>query len=100
MKDLKIGLYGAGMQGRTQTVEISEIFDISELKIYDTRKEAALDFAKSMQTYVKGDIVVCELPEQVTGGADAVISVTQAQEPYIKKRMGRARFSYGFLPRV
>jgi ornithine cyclodeaminase/alanine dehydrogenase len=84
-KSLKIGLYGAGMQGRTQTMAISEVFDISELKVYDIRKEAALDFAKSMQSYVKGDIIVCESPEQVTVSADAVISVTQAQEPYIKK---------------
>jgi ornithine cyclodeaminase/alanine dehydrogenase len=84
-KSIKIGLYGAGMQGRTQIMAISEIFEISQLKVYDVRKEAALEYAKSMQSYVKGDIVVCESPEHVTVGADAVISVTQAQEPFIQK---------------
>lgn len=63
---------------------ISEIFEISQLKVYDIRKEAALEYAKSMQSYVKGDIVVCESPEDVTG-VDALISVTQAQEPFIQK---------------
>jgi ornithine cyclodeaminase/alanine dehydrogenase len=73
------------MQGRTQTMGISEVFEISQLKVYDIRKEIALEFAEAMQSYVKGEIVVCESAEEAAGGVDTLISVTQAKEPFIKK---------------
>ena len=43
-KSIKIGIYGAGMQGRTSTMAISEVFDIEELKVYDLYKESAEKF--------------------------------------------------------
>lgn len=82
-KSIKIGLYGAGMQGHTQTEAISELFDIEELRVYDIYKEAAEKFAKNMKDFVKGKIMVVDKPEEAAIG-DVVISVTQSKDKFIK----------------
>lgn len=82
-KSIKVGLYGAGMQGHTQTEAISVLFDIEELRVYDIYKESALKFAKDMKDYVKGDIIVVDKPEDAAIG-DVVISVTQSKDKFIK----------------
>ena len=63
-KKISIGLYGAGVQGRTQTMAISEVFDIEELRVYDIVKPAAEKFKEDMESYVKGNIIVCDKPEE------------------------------------
>src|SRR5699024_4641079 len=40
-KTIKVGLYGAGMQGKTQIMALSEVFDIEELIVYDILDEAS-----------------------------------------------------------
>jgi ornithine cyclodeaminase/alanine dehydrogenase len=58
-KSITIGLYGAGAQGRTQVLAISRAFAIEKLVVYDVSPEAAK--------------------------AQAVISVTQAKEKFIRR---------------
>lgn len=82
-KSIKIGLYGAGMQGHTQTLAISQYFDIEELTVYDVYKEAALRFAEDMKDVVKGKIIVADKPEDAAVG-DAIICVTQSKEKFLK----------------
>jgi ornithine cyclodeaminase/alanine dehydrogenase len=72
------------MQGRTQTMAISEIFDISELRIYDRNSESTLNFKNEMKNYVKGEIIIAQSPEEAAD-ADAVITVTPAQEKFLKE---------------
>lgn len=82
-KTIKIGLFGAGMQGHTQTMAISEVFDIEELRVYDISKEAALKFKEDMKDYVKGEIIVVDEPKDAAVG-DAVICVTQSKDKFVK----------------
>jgi ornithine cyclodeaminase/alanine dehydrogenase len=82
-KSIRIGLFGAGMQGHTQTMAISEVFDIEELRVYDINKEASLKFAEDMKDTVKGEIIVVDAPEDAAKG-DAVICVTQSKEKFVK----------------
>lgn len=82
-KTIKIGLYGAGMQGHTQTEAISQIFDIEEVRVYDVYKEAAIKYAENMKDVVKGEIIICDKPEEAAFG-DVVISVTQSKDKFIK----------------
>jgi len=83
-RSLRLGIYGAGMQGRTQTMAISEIFDISELRIYDRDSESTSRFKNEMTDYVKGEIIIAQSPEEAAD-ADAVITVTPAQEKFLKE---------------
>lgn len=81
---VKLGIYGAGMQGRTTTMAISTLFDIERIQVCDLHKEAALKFANDMKGFVKGDITVAEKPEEVPQGVDAIITVTQSKEKFLK----------------
>jgi len=83
-KSLSVGLFGAGVQGRTQTRAIAELFAIDELKVYDTFPEAARKFAADMESVVSGKITICSEPQQAAEG-DAVITVTHAKDGFFKK---------------
>lgn len=82
-KPIRLGLYGAGAQGRTQTLAISRVFEIERLCVYDTRPEAAERFREDMRATVRGEIVLARSPEQAAD-ADAVISVTPSKAKFIR----------------
>ncbi|MBP1777620.1 MAG: putative ornithine cyclodeaminase, mu-crystallin, partial [candidate division NC10 bacterium] len=83
-KRLRLGLFGAGAQGRTQTRAAAELFDIESLKVYDIRREAAEAFAREMRPVVKGMLTVVDTPEQVAD-AEAIICVTQSKDKFVKE---------------
>lgn len=83
-KSIKLAVYGAGMQGRTSTMAISEVFDIEELRIYDIYKQSSLKFKEDMKHFVKGEIVVVEQPEDTPVDVDAIITVTQSKDKFVK----------------
>lgn len=83
-KSLKVGLYGAGTQGRTQIMAISEIFDIEKLVIYDVYEAASKKYKEDMASYVTGEIVIAETQEEVAKDVDAIITVTQANDGFLK----------------
>lgn len=82
-KSIKIGLYGGGVQARTQIEAISQLFNIEELKVYDTNKEYAVKFAEDMKKYVDGEIIVVDKSEDAAIG-DVIISATQSKDKFIK----------------
>jgi len=82
-KYIKIGLYGAGMQGHFQTKAISQLFDIEELKVYDIKREASEKFADDMKDIVAGNIKIVDSLQEAADG-DAVICVTQSKEKFVK----------------
>lgn len=82
-KSIRVGLFGAGMQGHTQTMAIAEVFDIEELRVYDINREASLKFAENMKDTVKGEIKIVDTPEEAAKG-DAVVCVTQSKEKFVK----------------
>jgi alanine dehydrogenase len=82
-KSIKIGLYGAGMQGHHQTMAIAQLFDIKVLKVYDIKREASEKFAEDMKDTVTGEIILVDSPEEAAD-ADAVICVTQSKDKFVK----------------
>lgn len=83
-KEITVGLYGAGMQGRTQIKAISELFNISKLFVYDIAQSAIENYISEMKDVVHGEIIGVDSPEKA-GAADVVVSVTQSQDKFIKK---------------
>jgi alanine dehydrogenase len=82
-KSLRLCLYGAGMQGHTQTMAISQLFDIEEVHVYDISKAAAELYASDMASYVKGKIHIANTPEEAADG-DVVVCVTQSKDKFFK----------------
>jgi len=83
-KNLKLGLFGAGMQGHTQTMAIAELFHIDEVRVYDISPEAGRKYAEDMKDTVQGKIVIAKTPEEAATGADVVVCVTQSKDKYVK----------------
>jgi alanine dehydrogenase len=82
-KSIKIGLYGAGMQGHYQTMAISQLFEIEELKVYDIKREASEKFVQDMKNIVSGNIIIADSPVEAADG-DAIICVTQSKDKFVK----------------
>ncbi|MBN1333873.1 MAG: ornithine cyclodeaminase family protein [Synergistales bacterium] len=96
-KALNIGLYGAGMQGHTQIMAISELFEIENLTVYDLSPEALVSYKKEMAGYVTNEIKLAKHPQEASEG-DAVICVTQSKDKFVKNewiRTGTALFPMG-----
>jgi len=80
---IRLGLYGAGAQGHSQTEAISKVFDIEEVRVYDISRAAAEKYASDMKDVVKGPIVVADTPRDAAWG-DAIVCVTQSKEKFVK----------------
>jgi ornithine cyclodeaminase/alanine dehydrogenase len=80
---IRLGLYGAGMQGHTQTLAIAELFDIEAVNVYDIQPAAAEHYKQDMQEIVKGPINVVDTPQEAAVG-DAIICVTQSKDKFVK----------------
>jgi ornithine cyclodeaminase/alanine dehydrogenase len=83
-KSLRLGLYGAGVQGHTQTMAISQLFEIAQLKVYDINRAASEKFAEDMKDYVKGKIEIAATPEAAAADVDVCVLVTQSQDSFFQ----------------
>lgn len=83
-KRIRLGLYGAGVQGYTQTEAISRLFEISSVKVYDTRAVSARKYAADMKDIVKGPIVIAEKPEDAAVDVDVAVCVTHANDGFFR----------------
>lgn len=80
-KNIRLGLYGAGMQGHTQTMAIAELFDISEVTVYDVNRAASERYAEDMKSFVKGRINIASNPAEAADG-DIAVCVTQSKDEF------------------
>lgn len=83
---VSIGMYGAGEQARFQLQAIADLYEVAELRIWNHRLTTAEKFAEEMAELVSGDIIICEPDEgEKAAQADILITVTNAQEPILRK---------------
>ncbi|MDR1884823.1 MAG: ornithine cyclodeaminase family protein [Synergistaceae bacterium] len=86
-RELVMGLYGAGVQGRTQTAAFAEIFRITDLRVYDINRESAEKFKAEMEAQHSGKIgkiTVCGEPKGASDGCDVIVSVSHGKDKHIK----------------
>ena len=93
-----MGLYGAGVQGRTQTAAFSEMCDIEELRVYDINPEAAAKFKADMERLLPGKIRTCAAQKEAAVGCDVVVTVSHGKDKYVRNewiKPGAAVFPMG-----
>lgn len=97
-RNIVMGLYGAGVQGRTQTAAFSEVCTIEELRVYDINPEAAKKFKTDMENLLPGKIKICSDPKDAAVGSDVIVSVSHGSDKFIKNewvKPGAAVFPMG-----
>ncbi|MCI5775122.1 MAG: ornithine cyclodeaminase family protein [Aerococcus sp.] len=84
-KEISLGLYGSGRQAETSLITTSDLYDITDLYLWNHNQEHAEDFAEKMKDYVKGEIHVVDAnkPEDASN-EPYTITATGAPEPIIK----------------
>lgn len=83
-KNIRIGICGAGAQGRTQLMAFAEVFEIKEAIVYDISEEAVKKYIAEMVPKTNIKITKAATPENVFEGTDIIVSVTHAKNKFLK----------------
>ena len=85
-KDAKtVAIFGAGVQGRTQTWAACTIRDIEKVYVFDLFPEARKKFAEDMSKQLGIDVIPAESGEEACKNADIVLTATTSPKPVIKR---------------
>jgi len=86
-KDAKsVGIYGAGTQARYHIYVLSHMYPNITFKIYDIKEEAikrTLDLLER-KFKVEANIEVCKEPKECATDVDVIVTLTTAQQPFLK----------------
>ena len=78
-----IGIFGAGVQARTQLMAVREVREISLAKVYDPIAERAEKFKRDMQSQLGIPIEIVADPKQLVRGSDIITTVSTSKEPVL-----------------
>jgi ornithine cyclodeaminase/alanine dehydrogenase len=79
----KVGIVGAGTQGRMQLLALKEVFDIQDVRIWDIDRRIANRYQKQMTKELSIDIHVVDTPEAVAPDADILVTVTPSRKALV-----------------
>lgn len=81
-----VAIFGAGVQGRTQTWAACTVRDIEKVHIFDVYPEARLRFAEEMTKRLGVDVVPASSGEEACRDADIVLTATTSSKPVISRK--------------
>lgn len=82
----KLAVIGAGAQGRSHLAAMMVVRPgITEVTVYDIRKEASEKYAAEMSEKYGVAVTVCDSVEEAVRDADIICTVTPSKEAYLKK---------------
>jgi alanine dehydrogenase len=77
-------ILGAGAQGRTQLMALSEIFELKEARVYDIVPALSEKYSKEMSARLGFTVKPVQTPRDAVTGAHVISTATPSKEPYIK----------------
>jgi alanine dehydrogenase len=85
-KDSKrVGILGAGTQGRMQLLALKELFDIQEVKIWNIRKKHAERYRDQIMKQLSIDVHVVSAPDDVVPHSDILVTATPSRKALISQ---------------
>jgi alanine dehydrogenase len=81
----RVGIVGAGTQGRMQIMALKELFKIEEIRAWDLVGEVADRYAKEMSEGLGIEVNAFAEVEKVVRDADIVVTVTPSREALVKR---------------
>jgi ornithine cyclodeaminase/alanine dehydrogenase len=85
----KVGIFGAGAQGRTQLWAMTVARDIARAYIYDVNDESVSRFIAEMAPRLQLDIVRAVSPEEILKETDIICTATSSPTPLFDGRKVR-----------
>lgn len=81
-----VGIYGAGTQGKTHLMIFDTIYEIEEFKIFDVNNRIVERFDQEMSEKTNAKLTSVENIGDLAKGCDVLVTVTTAQEPFIRAK--------------
>ena len=79
----KVGIVGAGTQGRMQLLALKELFDIREVRVWDIDSGIARRYKDQITKELSIDVHVVDSPDAVTPDADILVTVTPSRKALV-----------------
>jgi ornithine cyclodeaminase/alanine dehydrogenase len=79
----KVGIVGAGTQGRMQLYALKELFDIREVRVWDIDSDIARRYKDQITKELSIDVHVVDSPDAVTPDTDILVTVTPSREALV-----------------
>jgi alanine dehydrogenase len=87
-KDSKtVGIFGAGIQARTQLLAIDAVRDIEKVYVYDISADRMKQFVKDMKEVMGCDIERARKPENFIARSDIIVTATTSVVPIFDGRL-------------
>jgi ornithine cyclodeaminase/alanine dehydrogenase len=80
----KVGVIGAGTQGRMQILALKELFELEEIRIWDIDDTMASRYATDMSELHGIKVKNFSDRENVVRGSDIIVTVTPSREPLVE----------------
>lgn len=80
-----VAIFGAGVQGRTQTWAACTVRDIERVYVFDLYPEARKRFAEDMTEKLGIEVIPAESGEEACRDADIVLTATTSPKPVLKR---------------
>ena len=80
-KGQKVGIFGAGVQAKTQLWAMAVARDLAKAYVYDIVDEAVTKFIKEMSIKLNLEVVKADSPDQVLEEADIICTATSSPTP-------------------
>jgi len=76
-----VGIFGAGVQARTQLMALKEIRNITSAKIYDILTERAVAFANEARDKLEIEAETCSSAAEAVEDSDIIVTASTSKEP-------------------
>lgn len=83
----KVAVFGAGVQGRTQLLALTEVLRVDEARVYDVVASYAEKFAKEMSAKTGVKVIPSPSVKDALRDVDVVSTATPSKQPYIMLEM-------------
>jgi alanine dehydrogenase len=81
----RVGVIGAGTQGRMQILALKERFDLQEIRVWDIEENIAKNYVTEMSKALGIDVSYSTSREEVVRGSDIVVTVTPSKKALVEK---------------
>lgn len=81
---MTLGIFGSGIQARTQLIAVDCVREISRVYIYSENKKKALEFIEDMSKKYNFEFILAKTPAELTANSDIICTATTSMIPVFK----------------